>query len=395
MLGRPFRQPGQNMAHEHILVVEDDETLRSGIRDLLELSGYVVSVANDGAEALELLEQAPESPALIVSDIRMPVMDGYRLLEVVRARPEWLTIPFIFLTAKGEKQDVREGKLRGVDDYIVKPFDFQDLLVAIQSSLNRHEQLYVVQEARLEAIKSRILHVINHEFRTPLTYIIAYANLMASNDSFQHSEELRQYIQGILQGSERLSRLIENFLLLAELESGLAEKIYERRCRPIEKLDSLVREVVARSLPGAEKRGVTLKLEIPGPLPVIEGDAAYLEVAIRELVDNAVRFSPKNSGAHVVVTVFAQDWRLSIRVCDQGPSIPPKDQQYLFDIFYQVDREKLEQGGTGAGLAIVYRVAQLHGGSIRLESQPGKGNCFELSFPVQAGLSPGAEGLEL
>ena len=198
-----------------------------------------------------------------------------------------------------------------------------------------------------------------------------------------------------MQGSERLSRLIENFLLLAELESGLAEKIYERRCRPIEKLDSLVREVVARSLPGAEKRGVTLKLEIPGPLPVIEGDAAYLEVAIRELVDNAVRFSPKNSGAHVVVTVFAQDWRLSVRVCDQGPSIPPKDQQYLFDIFYQVDREKLEQGGTGAGLAIVYRVAQLHGGSIRLESQPGKGNCFELSFPVQAGLSPGAEGLEL
>ncbi len=382
------------MAHEHILVVEDDETLRSGIRDLLELAGYVVSAANDGAEALELLEQASESPALIVSDIRMPVMDGYRLLEIVRARPEWLTIPFIFLTAKGEKQDVREGKLRGADDYIIKPFDFQDLLVAIQSSLNRHEQLHVVQEARLEAIKSRILHIINHEFRTPLTYIVAYANLMASNDSFQHSEELRQYIQGILQGSARLSRLIENFLLLAELESGLAEKIYKRRCRPIDKLDNLVREVVARSLPEAEKRGVTLKLEIPGPLPVVEGDSAYLEVAIRELVDNAVRFSPENSGARVIVTVLARDWQLSIRVCDQGPSIPPKDQQHLFDIFYQVNREKLEQGGTGAGLAIVHRVAQLHGGSVRLESQPGRGNCFELSLPVRAGLPLGAEGLE-
>ncbi len=371
------------MSGEHILVVEDDEVLRSGICDLLELSGYAVSAARDGVHAIDILQSMGLAPALIVSDIRMPNMDGYEFLEAVRARPEWLSIPFIFLSAKGDREDIRRGKLRGADDYISKPFDFQDLVVAIQSSLSRHEELHALQEARLNSLKRRILDVINHEFRTPLTYIVAYADLMAKEESFQHSKDLRQYINGILEGSERLSRLIENFLVLAELESDLGEKIYERRQSLIADFGQLVREVVDGYEARALKKNVSVDLHVASPLPPIRGDYPYLEISIRELIDNAVRFSPE--GETVTVTVMTggnYDDKVLVVVNDHGPGISAEKQADLFDIFYQVDRERLEQGGAGAGLAIIQRVARLHNGEVGVESAPGQGSRFILRLPA-------------
>jgi two-component system sensor histidine kinase/response regulator len=364
-------------------MVDDDDILRAGVRDLLELSGYIVYTAADGAQALQLLEHIAQLPHLIISDIRMPGMDGYQFLDTVRARPEWLSIPFIFLSAKGEKEDVWQGRLRGADDYIIKPFEFQDLLVAIQSSLKRHEELIAVQEARLESLKSRILHIMNHEFRTPLTYIVAYADLMAESPSFKHSEELRGYIDGILQGNERLTKLIGNFLMLAELESGLAEKIYERRKAPIENLDALLKRTIEKFAEKAEAKEVTINLSVEESIPKVIGDIVYLEAALDQLLDNAIKFSP--AGKHAVVSVSLQSIKswVSIVICDQGPGISIDQHEQLFSAFYQIDRDKKEQGGTGSGLAIVRHIASMHGGQIVLENTPQAGGCcFKLNLPV-------------
>lgn len=372
------------MDAEHILVVEDDDNLRAGIIDFLECSNYRVSGASDGVEALERLEQMPEPPALIVSDIRMPRMDGYQFLDAVRARPAWVSVPFIFLSAKGEKQDIRQGKLSGADDYVSKPFDLDDLLVAIRSSLSRYQQLNAALEARLDAIKRGILYIINHEFRTPLMVIVSYADLMAHDPSFQHSADLRDYVSGIVDGSDRLTRLVENFLLLAELESGLGAKVYDRRRERLGDLAGLAEEAVARVQEKASARGVTLRLTMDEPLPAVDGDRVYLQTALHELLDNAVRFSPAQAGATVTVRVGtdAGASAVSFSVCDEGPGIPAEVQDKLFDVFYQVDRERLEQGGAGAGLAIARRVAELHRGWLTVESKPGRGSCFELCLPV-------------
>src|SRR5690606_41710352 len=101
----------EHMVQKHILVVEDDDSLRSGIVDLLEFANYRVTAASDGAEALERLAQMPEPRSLIVSDIRMPRLGGYVLIEAVRDRPERVLIPFIFLSEIGDKPGVRQGKL--------------------------------------------------------------------------------------------------------------------------------------------------------------------------------------------------------------------------------------------------------------------------------------------
>jgi len=370
------------MAERSILVVEDDKALLNGVNDLLEMAGYKVMKAGDGVEALNLLKTGGDRPDLIVSDIFMPNMDGYELLTAVRSHPEWISIPFIFLTAKGEKKDIRDGKLRGVDDYLVKPFDYEDLIVSIERGLNRHDELLEWQDSRMENLRQRILKVINHEFRTPLTYIVAYADLLENSNHFEQSDELRQYIRGIMDGTDRLSRLVENFLILAELESGYGFATYERRKGEIKSIYDIVEKVTDRAKIYAESRKVRIDKDLSGTLPRFVGDEIYLQTAIFQFVENAIKFSPKGEGAVVNIKVHTEGDELVISVCDQGPGIPTEKQKELFELFYQVDRDKTEQQGSGAGLAIVRHVAKLHGAKIKVKSAVGFGSCFELWMPT-------------
>jgi signal transduction histidine kinase len=363
-------------------MVEDDQALLRAVSDLLELSGYKVYRANDGTVALRLLETLPQKPDIIVSDIGMPNMDGYQLLSTVRSRQEWVSIPFIFLTAKGEKEDIREGKLRGADDYVTKPFEFPDLLASIQGALLRREELKSLQASELLNMRQQILNVLNHEFRTPLSYIVAYADLMANSPSFEHSDDLRQYINGILQGSERLSRLIETFLILAELESTNSEKLFEARKMRIDNLVEMFNRLVAAAQTLAQTSGISLRLMSEPDLPPIVGDLNYLEITFKHLIDNAIKFSPEGKKAVVSISIHANASLLSIAICDQGRGIPISEHDKLFESFYQVNREVYEQQGLGAGLAIVRRVIELHGGEIVLESEPGQGTCFVVQLPI-------------
>jgi len=370
------------MPKQHILIVEDDTALLRGVTDLLEMAGYEVSQAGDGAIALGLLERINRAPDLIVSDIGMPNMDGFEFLGMVRSRPQWLTIPFIFMTARDEKDDIRSGKLRGADDYITKPFEFRDLLISVQSALNRREQLNAMQASEMEALRQQILKVLNHEFRTPLSYIVAYADLMANSPSFKHSAELRQYIDGIMEGSERLQRLIESFLTLAELESGTGARIFDARRTLIANLRATVDLVVQSLVEGASHKGVTLRLIADSDIPPLMGDVTYLELALRHLIENAIKFSPKDEPSAVTVSILADEENIVIAVCDQGRGIPPSEHRRLFETFYQIDRDHNEQQGTGAGLAIARHVAHLHGGQITLESEQERGTCFLLRLPA-------------
>lgn len=131
------------MDQETLLIVDDNKILLEGIRDLLTSEGFIVNTALNGQEALEKME--PTIPDLIISDISMPVMDGYTFFQKVRSKPEWVTIPFVILTAHGEKSEVIAGKNLGVEDYLIKPVSRDELLTAIRARLDRNRQLRIVQ----------------------------------------------------------------------------------------------------------------------------------------------------------------------------------------------------------------------------------------------------------
>lgn len=174
-----------------LLVVEDDPAMLVALRDILEGAGYQVHTAANGELALETL--ANIEPSLILSDISMPVMDGIELFERVRAQPRGTAIPFIFLTARGTREDIFEGKKLGADDYITKPVTSQELLAAVQARLARTDELMVVQletayKASLmmlaNAIEARDYYTRNHVERVS-AYAIAMSQALGWQDQQQ------------------------------------------------------------------------------------------------------------------------------------------------------------------------------------------------------------------
>ncbi len=131
------------MAGETILIAEDNDILRQGLQVLLQAEGYVVFTAVHGVDALEQMQSI--TPDLILSDISMPEMDGYTFFEQVRSRPEWVSIPFIFLTARRGREDIFAGKKLGAEDYLVKPITRNELTTTIRSRLTRSQQLLLAQ----------------------------------------------------------------------------------------------------------------------------------------------------------------------------------------------------------------------------------------------------------
>jgi putative two-component system response regulator len=131
------------MAGETILIVEDNDVLRQGLEALLQAEGYAVLTAAQGHEALQQMQAV--APDLILSDISMPEMDGYAFFEHVRSRPDWVSIPFIFLTARRGREDIFAGKKLGAEDYLVKPVTRQELTTTIRSRLERSHQLLLAQ----------------------------------------------------------------------------------------------------------------------------------------------------------------------------------------------------------------------------------------------------------
>lgn len=169
------------MNQETILVVEDNDVLREGLSEMLGMEGFIILAAANGRAALD--KMATITPDLILSDIAMPEMDGHAFFRIVRSRPEWLSIPFLFLTARGEKEDVIAGKELGAEDYLVKPISREELLTAVSARLARSQQLRIAQlqqayEASMmvlaNAVEARALFQHGHIERV-LNYSLAIA----------------------------------------------------------------------------------------------------------------------------------------------------------------------------------------------------------------------------
>lgn len=346
-----------------------------GICDALTLAGYETRAASNGLEAIAYLQQ--KRIDLILSDIMMPGMDGYELFERVRRNPAWTFIPFIFLTAKGQKVDVRLGKQLGADDYLTKPFEIEDLVVAVQSRLDRVRALRKTADVDLVNLKRNILNMLSHEFRTPLTYISGYAELLQSEEF--EPEELKQFLGNICKGSERLRRLVEDFLFVVVLETGEAQATFMQERSVCHDLATQLSLTLDAMEPQATAQQVGLKREFPASLPPINCHAGYVRDAVARLVDNGIKFSRR--GGVVTVRAWADDAAIHIAVIDQGVGISPDQQPRLFQCFSQINREKMEQQGSGIGLYIVKSIVDLHGGQIHVVSSSGAGSTFAISLP--------------
>jgi two-component system sensor histidine kinase/response regulator len=362
-----------------ILVTEDDPSMLEIITFLLEDEGYRVLQAANAEIALSILQQ--NTPSLIISDIMMPGMDGFEFYERVRANAQWAQLPFIFLTARGQRVDIRRGMGLGADDYITKPFEPEDLLEAVKIRLTRAAEAQAAFHKISVDLQEKIIQSLTHEFRTPLALVVGYTELLESTGQQMEAKDFRTVLNGLLSGSKRLTHLVEDFLLLSRLNMGDIALEARQEARQTTSPEWVVDQLVAQfeSLPAAENISFTTDHQAPG-LTLAIGQPELTEI-VRRLIDNTVKFS-KEAGGHVTVTTCRDGGDWVLKIADDGIGIHEDALPWIFEAFRQVDRDKYEQQGSGVGLTIVRGLAEAYGGRVAVQSTSGVGSTFTVWVPL-------------
>jgi signal transduction histidine kinase len=232
----------------------------------------------------------------------------------------------------------------------------------------------VTEARRIDAIRRDFVANASHELKTPVASIRAAAETL-HDGAIDDPEAAGRFTEQLEREALRLSRIISDLLDLSRLETGseLSELVA---------LDGVVSEEVQRLEDDAGAAGITLDWQARDH-PIVRGSARDLALMVRNLVDNAVRYTP--GGGTVRVQVLQRDGQATVVVRDTGVGIPGRDLPRVFERFYRVDRARSrETGGTGLGLAIVRHVAENHGGVVSVQSEFGSGSTFEVSLPTAA-----------
>ena len=223
------------------------------------------------------------------------------------------------------------------------------------------------------AVVDELFSILSHELRAPLTTIKGSSRTLLRHGAALEPETARQLLRDIDQEADRLHRLVDNLLELARAGVGTNAL----RTEPTA-VDALLRRVVADATPRAGSR--RLRVRAPGDLPQAAIDPVRIEQVVRNLIDNAVKFSPPTGT--IDVSAARQAAAIVVTVRDDGPGVAPEYHDRIFERFFRVEREGSSVAGAGLGLAICKRFVELHGGRIELESRPGQGAAFRFSLPV-------------
>lgn len=366
----------------HILVVEDNTTLRSQIVQILDLEGYRVSEACNGRDGLAAAFR--KAPELVICDVSMPDMDGYEMLKALRASEVGSTIPFIVLSARVARHDVRTGMDLGADDYLTKPFEMSELLRAVESRLRRKAE----NEARVEQgvvnEQSRMLLMLPHELRTPLNGILGAAEILRFELEATGGlpGETAAMLDLIQTSSVRLEQLATNLVLHLQLElagKGDGDASVFRDLGPAPLAESLrhAAEIEAKK----NQRITDLQL---GDLPILNVPLGteFLTKIFRELIDNAFKFS--SPGSRVEISTHCISNRIEVRISDRGIGITAEEAAGMRP-FQQWRRSQNEQQGLGLGVSIARTLASMNGSTVSIAPRVGGGVCATVSLPIAVG----------
>jgi two-component system phosphate regulon sensor histidine kinase PhoR len=227
---------------------------------------------------------------------------------------------------------------------------------------------------RADQVRRDFVANVSHELRTPLTAIRGYIEALV--DELPDPQQTRHFLEIVARHSGRMERLVTDLLRLARLDAK-QEVLDVAPCE----VQHIVGSVVADLAPAVEAKKQRVIIAVAADAGTIDADPAKLHDIVRNLVENAVNYSPE--GATVRVDAARRDKWIDIVVSDSGPGIPPADLTRVFERFYRVDKARSRPGGTGLGLAIVRHLVELHGGTVTAENRPEGGARFTLTLPVQ------------
>lgn len=360
---------------KRILVVDDEEWLREMVRLALVQKGFEVLEAENGVEGIDTARK--ELPDLILCDVNMEQMNGYLTLSVLRNEPATAAIPFILMTGLADTAGMRHGMELGADDYLPKPFTIDGLYAAVDTRLKKAQALRDEAERKLADLRDNISLMLPHEMRTPLNGILAYGEILAAEAATLPAAEVAEMGKVIHGSGKRLERLIENFLIYAQIEllGADAHKVGALRQKRTPDAARLI-EDHARGQACAADRVDDLALELAAlPVPMSED---YLAKIVDELVQNAFKFSERGRTVNVAFSDTPNGLQLS--VTDRGRGFSTEHITRV-GAYMQFDRKMQEQQGMGLGLTIAKRLTELHGGTLSIQSKRGSTTTITVRLP--------------
>ncbi len=408
-----------------ILIAEDSPTQAQRLRYMLAQQGYEVAVADNGRVALEMAVQF--RPALIISDVVMPEMDGYELSRRIKQDAGLCDIPVILVTTMSDPQDVILGLECGADNFVLKPFDERYLLGRVRyvlanrefhqpqeagmgvelyfnnkrhyitagrlqilnlllstydAAIQRNKELQNGKEAlqslnaRLEAANRELesfSYSVSHDLRAPLRSISGYSQLLAQDSASTLSSEARRHLKVITESSRQMEQLIDDLLEFSRMgRADMSESIVDAH--------ALVQETIHNLDMATQGRSIAWKV---APLPPVLGDAALLRQVFANLLGNALKYTRPRAEAEIEIgSAGEEDGRLIVFVRDNGVGFDMQHAGKLFGVFQRLHRAD-EFEGTGIGLATVRRIIERHGGRVWAEAAPGEGATFYFSLQTK------------
>jgi len=412
-----------------LLLVDDRAENLLALEAILEPLGQILVRANSGPEALRKVLETEF--AAILLDVQMPGMNGFEVAEIIKSRERSRTIPIIFLSAiSKEDAYVFKGYSMGAVDYVFKPFNpdvlrskvavFVDLYTKQQEIQRQGDLLRESQKRELElehrtslleaearsaaklsqmneelhrrqialeqamGARNRFYASMSHELRTPINAVIGYSTLMLDNIYGPLNAKQKEGLQRTLKAARHLLELVNDVLDLSKIEAGKIELSLQPVMFP-----SIIEDLFVTVRPLADEYGSSLSLEMDGESFNIVSDPRRVRQILLNLLSNAIKFG---EGKPIrVMCKHDENNGVEIEVVDQGVGIANEDIARIFEEFVQVSESK--QPGTGLGLPISRRLAQLLDGSLTVCSTPGEGSAFRLTLPasLEDDMSPTAQ----
>ncbi len=415
------------MAKGKLLLVDDVPVNIKVLIEALE-DEYEIIIATNGERALKWAS-SDDQPDLILLDIMMPEMDGYEVCRRLKANPDTVHIPVIFVTAMHEEEDETKGLSLGAVDYVHKPYSLSIIKARIktQLALKFHQEDLAKAEIELlhsnESLETRVaertedlvktnlklveevfehkkttkaleharhaagqasrakrdfLDNMSHEIRTPINGIVGFSSLLQSSEL---TEQQRTYLDMLSTSTDRLLSTVDKVLDFAKIESETLE--LEGRCFSVAQL---LDAVIYKQSDHARKKSIMLQCIKDDDLPdYLVGDPVRLEQILNNMVDNGIKFSENGS-----VTIYALVDRhlengavLHFKVEDQGIGMNPDIHERVFGAFNQEDMSNTRKyEGIGLGLTISSLLVEMMGGRIWVESNVGRGTVFHFSVAL-------------
>lgn len=361
-----------------VLLIEDHPKRCDRMLQALQLLNFDV-LASAGLDETIATAQSFRPDVMVCHD--QISIGGFAVMKALHDQVETAAIPLVIILSAANPSLARQYMERGADDVLQAPFKPEELLETLMTRINRHKAIARDAERALDAARGQMMHMVTHELRTPLSSITMVSDIISRQMYSVPVSELRELLETMTNSSKRLSRVVDQIVLITQLSAGILQRstIMEQGM-PISLWETLVASIGLARRFAYRQPNVNIELIDRDKEAQVLGNMLAMRHALAELISNALNFSPE--GGSIQIAQWISGRKVIISINDSGKGIEPDQLARALQYFEQLNRDQQDQQGMGLGLGLAYSLIDAHGGVMEIASVPNKGTQILITLPL-------------